>query len=112
MQDYLMPSNFTADVARFAFLCRTRMVNVGANFKEGGKIKNPTCPVCKNPTEYDSQLHLMLCQTLNVNIVAGQKIPTYDDLFGKNLENRILVVQLLRRNYQKRNKLINQNREN
>jgi hypothetical protein len=54
----------------------------------------------------------MLCQTLNVNIVAGLKIPTYDDLFGKNLENRILVVQLLRRNYQKRNQLINQNREN
>ena len=112
MQDYLMPSTFTADVARFAFLCRTRMVNVGANYKEGGKIKNPTCPVCKSPTEYDSQLHLMLCQTLNVNIVAGLKIPTYDDLFGKNLENRILVVQLLRRNYQKRNQLINQNREN
>ena len=36
-----------------------------------------------------------------MNIVAGQKISTYDDLFGKNLGNRILVVQLLRRNYKK-----------
>ena len=87
------------------------MINVGANYKEGGRVKNPTCPVCQIKTEYDSQLHLMLCQALNVNLVVGTKIPKYDDLFGKNLENRILVAQFLQRNYQKRNKLLKQNKE-
>ena len=78
MQDYLMPSSFSAEVAKFAFQCRSRMINVGANYKEGGKKKFPTCPVCKVTTEYDSQQHLMWCKAVNVNIVTGQRTPIYD----------------------------------
>ena len=108
MQDYLVPSNISQEVAKFTFLCRTRMLPVGANFKQGGKTKNPFCPVCKIVTEYDSQTHLMWCKKLNVNLVANQKIPQYDDLFNKSLKRKISVVQLLRKNLQKRNNIINQ----
>ena len=62
MQDYLVPSNISQEVAKFTFLCRTRMLPVGANFKQGGKTKNPFCPVCKIVTEYDYQTHLMWCK--------------------------------------------------
>ena len=108
MQDYLMPSSFSAEVAKFAFQCRSRMLNVGANYKEGGKKKFPTCPVCKVTTEYDSQQHLMWCKAVNVNIVTGKTTPIYDDLFGENFEKKMQVVNFLQRNYLKRNQLIKQ----
>ena len=109
MQDYLMPSSFSAEVAKFAFQCRSRMINVGANYKEGGKKKFSTCPVCKVTTEYDSQQHLMWCKAVYVNIVTGQTTPIYDDLFGENLEKRMQIVNFLQRNYLKRKQLIKQN---
>ena len=33
MQDYLSPSRLSPEVAKFTFLCRGRMVQVGANLK-------------------------------------------------------------------------------
>ena len=112
MQDYLLPSSIPADLAKFTFQCRSRMLNVGANFKEGGRILFPTCPVCKIPAEYDSQQHLMMCHSLNTNILTGQKLPNYDELFGKNLEKRMIVVDILKANFHKRNKVIKENEEN
>ena len=112
MQDYLMPSSFSAEVAKFAFQCRSRMLNVGANYKEGGKKKFPTCPVCKVTTEYDSQQHLMWCKAVNVNIVTGNRTPIYDDLFGENLEKKMQIVNFLQRNYLKRNQIIKQSGKN
>ena len=102
---------YAVEVAKFAFQWRARMVNVGANYKEGGRIKFPTCPVCLNPTEYDSQQHLLVCKSVNINIFTNQNPSSYDDLFGKNLENRMLVVNMLRKNYQKRNQLIKERNE-
>ena len=98
MQDYLVPSNIPTEVAKFTFLCRSRMLQVGANFKMGGK-KKPTCPVCKIGTEYDSQPHLMLCPKLIVNT-------QYDELFGNNLDQKLAVVHLLTRNLEERNKIL------
>ena len=103
MQDYLVPSNISTEVAKFTFLCRSRMLPVGANFKKGGN-KNPTCPVCKS-TEYDSQPHLMLCTRLSVNTLADQ-IPQYDNLFGENLDQKLAVVHLLKRNLEERNRIL------
>ena len=103
MQDYLLPSNISSEMAKFTFLCRSRMLAVGANFKEGRK--NPFCPVCKIVTVYDSQNHLMLCTKLNVNIVTIQQMPEYDDLFKSTLKKKMYVVKVLRENFQKRTKL-------
>ena len=100
MQDYLASSSISPDLARFAFMCRSRMVEVGANYKQG--VKFPICPVCKIDTEYDSQCHLMLCTRLNENVVSNQSSPEYDDLFKPDLGKKMAVVQVLKENFQKR----------
>ena len=104
MQDYLVPSNIPTEVAKFTFLCRSRMLQVGANFKKGGKT-NPTCPVCKIGTEYDSQPHLMMCTKLSVHTLVNQ-IPQYDELFGRNLDQKLAIVHILKRNLEERNKIL------
>ena len=104
MQDYLVPSNIPTEVAKFTFLCRSRMLQVGANFKKGGK-KDPTCPVCKIGTEYDSQPHLMVCTKLSVHTLVNQ-IPQYDELFGRNLDQKLAIVHILKRNLEERNKIL------
>ena len=78
------------------------MLQVGANFKKGG-TKNPTCSVCKIGIKYDSQL--LLCTKLKVNTIVYQ-IPQYDGLFGNNLDKKLAVVHLLKRNLEERNKLL------
>ena len=45
IQDYLKSPDITPDLAKFTFLCRSRIINVGANYKQGKK--NPICPLCK-----------------------------------------------------------------
>ena len=107
MQDYLSPSRLSPEVAKFTFLCRSRMVQVGANFKKGKKV-NPLCPLCKINSEYDYQPHLMTCTKLNVNTLAKEKIPQYDDLFSKNLEKKLTDVHLLKKKFQERNRILNQ----
>ena len=107
MQDYLAPSRLSPEVAKFTFLCRSRMVQVGANFKKGKKV-NPVCPLCKINSEYDSQPHLMTCTKLNVNTLAKEKIPQYDNLLSKNLEKKLTVVHLLKKNFQERKRILSQ----
>ena len=60
-----MSPSITVDLAKFTFMCRARMMTVGANYKQG--VDNPICPVCKVETELDSQTHLMVCKKLNIN---------------------------------------------
>ena len=55
MQDYFYPNQMPTQLAKFTFLCRSRMLCVGANYKAG--ISRPLCPLCN--TEYDSQSHLL-----------------------------------------------------
>ena len=98
IQDYLKSADNSPDLARFAFLCRSRMLEVGANFKQGQKF--PICPVCKIDTEYDSQYHLMVCTRLNDNVVTSHTIPEYDDLFKTELEKK--MVNVLKENFQTR----------
>ena len=105
MQKYLAPSIFSPVEAKFTLLCSSRMLPVGENYKQGKKI-NPPCPLCK--TEEDTQKHLMVCSKLNCNTVATNTNPAYDDLFDKNPEKQLAVAQILRKNLQIRNKILNQ----
>ena len=102
IQDYLTSADISPDLARFAFLCRSRMVEVGANFKQG--VKHPICPVCH--IGYDSQYHLMLCTRLNENVVTSQDTPKYDDLFKPELNKKMAVVKILKENFQKRKNIL------
>ena len=97
MQEYFLPNKMPTQLAKFAFLCRTRMIPVGANFKAGNLF--PRCPLCK--VEYDSQKHLLFCPKLSDNIIC-QEVLQYGDLFHKNVQKKIIVIKKLHQNLQRR----------
>ena len=88
MQEYCLPNKMSTQLAKFAFLARTRMIPVGANFKAGNPF--PKCPLCK--VESDSQKHLLFCPKLTNENAVCQEIFQYDDLFSKNLEKQIAIT--------------------
>ena len=106
MQDYLEPGIFHADLAKFTFQCRSRMVLVGENYKQGQNIT--ICPLCNIDSERDSQQHMMKCSKLNINDVVGGNRPLYEDLFMPNTEGKQIVAEFLKRNFMKRTKLLNE----
>ena len=88
MQEYCLPNKMSTQLAKFAFLARTRMIPVGANFKAGNPF--PKYPLCK--VEYDSQKHLLFCPKLTNGNTVCQEIFQYDDLFSNNLEKQIAIT--------------------
>ena len=104
MQDYFLPGRISTQLAKFAFVCRTRMLRVGANYK--GKTTRPLCPMCK--VEYDSQSHLLACSKLNDNSPVCQDLPYYDDLFGKNIIKQVAVVRKLHQHLKRRQKFLDE----
>ena len=70
MQSYLQPQKMHTQLAKFTFLCRTRMLQVGANFK--GKKSNPLCPLCE--LFYDSQTNLLECLKLVIMRTCSAQI--------------------------------------
>ena len=102
MQEYFLPNKMSTQQAKFAFLARTRMIPVGANFKAGNPF--PKCPLCK--VEYDSQKHLLFCPKLTNENTVCQEIFQYDDLFSKNLEKQITITSKLHENLKKRKNLM------
>ena len=102
LQSYFQPQKMHTQLAKFSFLCRTRMLQVGANFK--GKNSNPVCPLCQ--IDYDSQNHLLECPKLvDLNLICQNKV-LYEDLFSPDLVKMTLVVTNLNQNYKKRLKLL------
>ena len=89
-------------MTKFAFLCRARMVQVGANFKAGNN--NPLCPICK--IAYDSQNHLLLCPDLNERNIICKEVPQYEEIFKNNFKKKMAVVMKLWENFKKRQKLL------
>ena len=83
MQDYFLTNKLSTQLKKFTFLCRSRMLAVGANFKAGNQ--KPLCPICK--VAYDSQCHLLVCDKLLGNKSICEVIPQYDDL-GKVSKNK------------------------
>ena len=79
---------------------------VGENYKQGQDIT--ICPLCNITTEFDSQQHLLLCVKLNVNNIVDENSPQYDDLFSQSTRKIRIVAEFLKRNYEKRTKLLNQ----
>jgi hypothetical protein len=101
MQKYLLPLSMPTQLAKFLFLSRTRMLQVGANFK--GSNPNPVCPLCKS--SYDSQNHLLVCPILIKNNEICKEIPNYDDLFCQNLTKMSQIAKILSEKYKKRTKM-------
>ena len=50
----------------------------------------------------------MKCVKLNQNDIVDEYIPAYDDLFSRNLEKKMIIVEILRKNLKERNKILDQ----
>ena len=74
------------------------MINVGFYF--GRKFQ---CPLCN--TKNDTQIHLLDCLFLQLEIPQNQNI-TYMDIFGSNIEKINLVCEQLEKAYRKRQEFL------
>ena len=99
MSQYLKVSDKWSACTAFKF--RTRMSEIGENFK-GKYGTNPICPMA-GCNEGDSQEHLSACSVLQRE--TGLKMEEdvcYDDLFGKEPERIIKVAKFLEQSLNKR----------
>lgn len=76
MQSYLKDGVMGSHDSRLLFQFRTRMVDVGENFKNYHG-RSPLCPLCKEAS--DDQEHLLLCPKIH----DGGTFPNtlYSDIF-------------------------------
>ena len=101
MQGYLKPCSLTNFEAKFAFHARSRMLRVKKNY--GQKV---CCPVCKIDGVEDTQSHLLNCGALVSENILTTKLPDYDNLFSKNLEEQINIVRILKQNFGARKRFL------
>ena len=85
------------------------MLKVKKNYKQS--YKQLFCPICSKNIE-DTQQHLLECEALvNPNILTV-KIPVYNHLFSDNLDEQVSIVRILKENFGKRRKLLDEEKEN
>ena len=101
MQDYLSPNTLSNLEAKFIFLLRTRMLEVKANFKN--KHADLLCVACNGCEE--TQEHIMSCNELKSRTNVVQDMPIYNDLFGNDLDKKVLVSKLIKENFTTKKKL-------
>ena len=101
MQSYFLSQKMPILMAKFTFLCRTRMLQVGANFKGGNNF--PVCPLCE--ISYDNQSHLLVRQKLTDKEICKQ-VPKYEDIFSNNVVKMLSVVTNMNLRFKKRQKLL------
>ena len=98
MQDYLKPNYISIQDAKFLFLVRTRMLNIKANFKNGHA--DILCIACKQAEE--TQEHLLKCEVLLDEAALVASLPEYKHLFGEHLPEKVIVAEILKKNFKKR----------
>ena len=103
LQNYLQPNKCNNNIAKFTFLLRSRMLEVGSNFKN--KFENNFCPICEDKTTKDSQQHMMICPLLMKNQIS-KNILRYDSLFEDCVEKQLEVAKLIETNYRKRKEIL------
>ena len=103
LQDYLSPSSGLVSLeAKFIFMLRTRMLDIKSNYQ--GKYSNLNCPICDS--QQDTQQHLLQCQKLKDENEIIKQIPDYDDLFGANLDSKIMISRIIKLRFQERNNIL------
>ena len=104
MQEYFRPQNIQSlNLAKFLFMARTRMLDIGANFsnKYGEKA---TCKLgCDS---LDTQQHLLECPELNErDLVSNEENYEYDDLFSNKVEKQLKIAGILDGKFRRRKDL-------
>lgn len=98
IQDYLRPNRISIQEAKFIFLVRTRMLDIKANFQNAHA--DMLCVACTDNDE--TQEHLLQCKVLGDDDMVVEEVPEYLDLFGENLQQKIIVAQILNTNFNRR----------
>ena len=99
MQTYLEPNKHSIHLKKSIFLLRSRMLEIGENYKRNKKKSE--CPLCKDKNSPDSQAHLLMCPELEENEIVTKKVE-YDDLFDDSLEDQAQVAQIILRKFKRR----------
>ena len=100
MQNYLNSDIFTNYEAKFTFHARCRMLKTKQNFSQ--RYKSHFCPVCKNENLKDDQPHLLHCNKLVSDSIITANLPEYEDLFSNEVKKQVVIVKLLKENFEKR----------
>ena len=98
MADYLKPNTIAIEKAKFLFLIRCRMLDIKANFKN--HYNNVLCVACKEASE--TQEHLLVCEALMDDNVVVDSFPSYNKLFGDDLNPKIIIAEIIANNFKKR----------
>ena len=99
MEDYVRPNQSTTRECKFLFAARRRMLDIRANYS--GQHEDTLCPLCSR--EEDTQQHLMVCEKLCDHWTGVSTLPEYENLFEKNIDDKIKVSRVLMSQLEKRN---------
>ena len=95
---------FTNYEAKFTCHAKCRMLNTKKMFSQ--TYKSHFCPVCKDEQFEDDQPHLLQCEKLISDSIITKDLPEYEDLFTKDVDKVVVVVRLLKENFEKSRKIL------
>ena len=78
------------------------MIDIRGNFSN--HYKDTLCPVCGE--QEDTQQRLLVCDLLCDSDGLVPTLPKYDNLFGNNLDDKVMVSRILMSHYEKRKHLL------
>ena len=99
MADYLKPNTIAIEKAKFLFLIRNIMLEIKANFKNSHD--NLLCVACMEASE--TQEHLLVCKALIDDNIVVDRLPRYNELFGVELNPKIIISGILQTNFKRGN---------
>ena len=104
MQDYLKPNSASIEESKFTFSVRSRMLDIRTNYRGNYAEGDTLCPVCVQ--EEDTQQHLLVCDDLGDPNAVVKEVPSYEELFGDDLEKRLTISRILKQNYKNRKDIL------
>ena len=106
MQGYLKYGDISSDSAAYIFLCRSKMLDLKANFKGKYSQENLYCEGCLQSDTHETQEHIFRCDKLSSGEVVVDT-QTYEDLLGDDVLKQIKISEILKSRLQKRSQIIN-----
>jgi predicted O-linked N-acetylglucosamine transferase (SPINDLY family) len=94
-QDYLTSSELRNSEKKLLFSLRTRSIEVKRNYNNKSKF-NMKCSLCKDPSEDESEIHLLQCPKI-LGEIANEVDTTnsnYMDIFRDNLQKQVTITRI------------------
>ena len=75
------------------FLCRMNDLDIKEN--RTWKCENMICRTCNDPSQTETQQHVLICQTLVNRNMKISYIPTYTDLYSEDIGEQMYTSMVL-----------------